>query len=258
MYSVAKRYQRLFGLRGLAFATTRKLARRPGVFAVRRSDCAHPIYLRIPTSDVATYKQVFVDREFDCRYGHEPGVIVDAGANIGLASVYFANLFPGARIIAIEPESSNFEMLRRNVAPYPNVIALQAALWDRNEEIDIVDPGLGHWGFMTAAKREHATRTPDFLHSVRAFTVDRLVSDYALPVIDILKIDIEGAEKEVFSDPSKWIDKVDAIIIELHERLKRGCNRTFYRASEGFECEWMRGEHVFLSRGHAIQPLSAA
>lgn len=256
MYSVVKRYLRLFGLRGLVFVVLRKLLRRPGVFAMRRADCAHPIYLRMPSSDVATYKQIFVDREFDCRFEGEPGVIVDAGANIGLTSVFFANLFPRARIIAIEPESGNFEMLKRNVVSYPNVVPLHAALWNRNEEIDIVDAGTGYWGFMTAAKQEIADRAAGFMHSIHAFTVDRIVSDYALPVIDILKIDIEGAEREVFSDTSAWIDKVEAMIVELHERKKRGCNRAFYRGSEGFEHEWMSGEHVFLARGDSIQPLS--
>ena len=66
--------------------------------------------------------------------------------------------------------------------------------------------------------------------------------------IDILKIDIEGAEKEVFSDTSAWIEKVDSIIIELHERMKPGCISSFYAGSRGFNKEWRQGENIYLSR----------
>ena len=72
--------------------------------------------------------------------------------------------------------------------------------------------------------------------------------------VDILKIDIEGAEKEVFADPSLWIDKTKSIIIELHERMKPGCNRSFYRGSEGFDDEWSIGEKVYLSKAGYLVP----
>ena len=64
----------------------------------------------------------------------------------GFASIYFANKYPGAKIIAIEPEQSNFELLKDNIAPYPNIIPIQAALWHKNEEINLIDPGLGKSG----------------------------------------------------------------------------------------------------------------
>ena len=53
-------------------------------------------------------------------------------------------------------------------------------------------------------------------------TIDRIMNDYHLDKIDILKVDIEGADKEVFSNALSWIEKVDALIIELHERMKTG------------------------------------
>jgi len=65
----------------------------------------------------------------------EPDVIVDAGANIGLASICFANKYANATIIAVEPEQSNFELLEENVAPYPNIVPVQAALWYEDSEV---------------------------------------------------------------------------------------------------------------------------
>jgi hypothetical protein len=65
-------------------------------------------------------------------------------------------------------------------------------------------------------------------------------------------MDIEGAEREVFSDATPWIYKVDSIIIELHERMKAGCNRSFYCGTNGFDHEWIQGENICLSRGHCL------
>ena len=217
---------------------------------LKKRDLKHPIQLRIPSSDVPTYRQVFIDREYAFHTEKTPEVIIDAGANIGLASVYFANKYPDAKIIAIEPEQSNFELLKENTSPYPNIIPVQAALWNRNEEINLVDPGLGKWGFMTDEKKPSGKSPDNVCHTVKALTVDRIIEDYGLKRVNILKVDIEGAEKEVFSDTSAWIGSVDSIIVELHERMKPGCNRSFYLGSNGFDHEWSQGENVYLSRNN--------
>ena len=75
--------------------------------------------------------QVFLDNEYDFRAVERPQVIVDAGANIGLASILFANRYPQAKILAIEPEHDNFNLLADNVRSYDNIVPLQAALGAR-------------------------------------------------------------------------------------------------------------------------------
>jgi FkbM family methyltransferase len=200
---------------------------------------------------------VFIEQEYDFLVETQPKVIIDAGANIGLASIYFASKYPDAKIIAIEPEQSNFELLKENVAPYPHVVPIQAALWNKNEEINLIDPGSGKWGFMTEMKQPSKKIPSKTCHTVMGTTIDKIMQDYSLTKIDILKIDIEGAEKEVFSDTSSWIGKVDAVIIELHERFKPGCNRSFYRGSNGFDSEWSQGENMYLSRGNCLARRSA-
>ena len=215
---------------------------------IYREELKAPVYLRHGTSDLATYDQIFTNQEYDFITNIPPKVIVDAGANIGLASVYFANRYPESKIIAIEPEESNFELLQKNIMPYENIIPLHAALWDKNEEINLVDPGLGKWGFMTEEKESQEKSLAKLCHLVPGMTVDRIIEDYDLLKIDILKIDIEGAENEVFNDTSSWIGDVNAMIVELHERMKTGCNRSFYNGSNGFDNEWKQGENVYLSR----------
>ncbi len=246
-------HMRTVGIGGLLRSLINQMMRSTSLAKVQRRDCKFPFHLRLPSSDVPTCKQVFVDREYDFVLDTSPAVIVDAGANIGLASIYFANKYPRARIIAIEPEQSNFALLAQNVAPYQNITPVHAALWHRNEEINLIDPGLGKWGFMTEQKNSSDRSLGPVSHAVKAMTVDRIIEDFQLDRIDILKIDIEGAEREVFGDTSAWIGKVDTLIVELHERMKPGCQRSFYNGSNGFEREWMQGENVYLSRSHGAR-----
>lgn len=252
-FRTARMYLGTIGMAGSINALGARLSGSGKLYRMRRPDCLHPFFLRPLSSDVPTCQQVFAFGEYDFKVKRQPKVIVDAGANIGLASIYFANKYPEATILAIEPEGSNFELLKRNVAPYPRIQPIQAALWDRNEEISLVDPGLGNWGFMTESAKAGEESHGASRHMVRAMTVDRILEEHGFDRIDILKIDIEGAEKEVFADSGKWISKVDSIIIELHERLKPGCNRSFYKGSEGFDDEWKLGENVYLSRAGFLE-----
>jgi FkbM family methyltransferase len=217
-----------------------------------RTDCKFPFLLRVPSSDVPTYRQVFIDQDYALRAASPPKVIVDAGANIGLAAIYFANRFPEARIIAIEPEAGNFEIMKANVRPYANVVPVQAALWGTNGEISVFDPKLGNWGYMTGCTADEESPPGAAVHTVTAFTVDRVMQEFGLERIDILKIDIEGAEREVFANASAWISRVDTIIAELHDRMKVGCSRSFFLGTPGFDHEWWRGENVYLSRGNCL------
>lgn len=134
-------------------------------------------------------------------YAH-PKTIIDAGANVGLASIYFANRFPHGQILAIEPESSNFEVLKKNVAPYSNIIALHVALWDKTERIRLFDPGIGNLGFRTESGTNSESVGEESM--VQAVTVSDLIREYKHERISILKVDIEGSEKEVFSHSSDW------------------------------------------------------
>lgn len=248
MLSSIKQYLKIVGLKGLLIAIKGQLTNTTTEFTKKWDGSEHAINLRLPGVDVYTYEQIFIDEEYKFETAYAPKNIIDAGANIGLTAIYLTNKYPNARIIAIEPESSNFALLKANVAAYPNITPIQAALWDKNEKINLVDPGLGEWGYMTEGTDEAEKIEADMRHAVDALTVDKIMEMFNLDHVDILKVDIEGAEKEVFADTSAWIGKVDAIIAELHERMKAGANRSFYNGSNGFSLEWQRGENVFLSK----------
>ena len=95
---------------------------------------------------------------YDSGFRPAPRVVVDAGANIGLSTVFFANKFPQAKIVAIEPEPSNFAMLRDNVAPYPNVTPVQAALWKEDRGARPVRYGEGQTSLFKYVPAKHRRR----------------------------------------------------------------------------------------------------
>jgi len=243
-----KYYLRIIGVRGLISAIRSKITGTPTELEITRQEIKFPFYLRTPSSDIPTYEQIFINQEYDFDVRRPPKIIIDAGANIGLASIYFSNRFPNSQIFSIEPEDSNFELLKKNVAQYKNIIPIRGALWNENKELDLVDPGLGKWAFMTQGDNTKEESLGEKCHRIQGMTVDEVMEKQGIQFVDILKIDIEGAEREVFHDPSRWIGKVDALIVELHEHMKSGCNRSFYNATNDFDEEWHQGENVYLAR----------
>jgi FkbM family methyltransferase len=218
-------------------------------------DYKFPIWVRAGTSDILLYNDIINLEEYKFETLKAPNVIIDAGANIGLAAVYFANKWPHAKIVSIEPDESNYNILIKNTEHYPNIIPIKAALWDTVGKIDLLDVGHGHWGFMTEMNGSFKQiKMTDIkkINTIDAVTINKIMDDYHFNEIDILKIDIEGAEKEVLSSAHEWIDSVKSIIIELHERMKCGCNRAFYCNTNGFDNEWQHGEDIYLTKNHYI------
>jgi FkbM family methyltransferase len=250
-------YWRVFGAAGLPLAARTRLMADPGLVTLTPPGASHPVSVRLGTSDISTYREVFIQQAYRLDLRTPPRVLVDAGANIGLTSVYFASRYPGARILAIEPEASNAALLTANAAPYPTVTVIRGAVWNENVPIDVTDPGLGKWGFRT-----RTTGNGHGSQQVQGMTIDALMRAQGVDFIDVLKVDVEGAEREIFADPSAWIDRVGVIVIELHDRFRTGCSRAFYRATSGFDVEWSaRDRSVAVARDGLLisaPPSSAA
>ncbi len=208
----------------------------------------HHIHLRSATTDIQTFEQVFITKEYDFPPGCDPSVIIDAGANIGLASAYFANQYPGARIIAIEPEASNYQMLKKNSALYKNVSPVKAALWNKDGELHVKDNGNGEWAFTVSSDEEESRE------KVQAVSIPYLMQAYEIPAIDILKIDIEGAEKELFtSNYENWLPFVRVLVIELHDQYKQGCSRQFFETISKYQFSFHATEDRLLLRNENFQ-----
>jgi len=229
-----------FGFLKAAEFALRKLLAPNSEMHMTPSGILHPIVIRVNSSDIYPAIQIFLGQEYKFSCKSDPKTVVDAGANIGLTSVIFANRFPKANILAIEPEQGNFEQAKRNLAPYPNVKVIHAALWCNSDGIRLVDPGLGEWGFQTTS----ATGASDDI-LVKSLTVSDIINENDWGHIDILKMDIEGAEVEVLSESRSWIEKIGLMITELHDGEREQSSRVFYKNTNNFDRDWRRGENVY-------------
>ncbi|MEM6707981.1 MAG: FkbM family methyltransferase [Pseudomonadota bacterium] len=201
------------------------------------------VELRPATTDLDTLLQIFWTREYAGELADGPQIIVDAGANVGYAAIFLARRYPNARVIAIEPSASNFAQLVAHAKRYPAIEPIQAALWHEDGELELQDVGEGAWGFRVDAQARGQT-----VSRVRAVSIPTLMAEFGLDRIDLLKLDIEGSEKEVFEHAAEWIDAVGAIAAELHDKYRPGCARAFYNATNGFSREWRQGENIILRR----------
>lgn len=232
-----------------------KLLRAENETQVEMPGYRFPILTRGKTSDVETFEQIFISKEYDYCVG-QPKLILDLGANVGYAALFFANKYPGCKIISVEPEASNYAMLVRNVQNYPNVVPVHAAIWSKNTSLRIVNPEGEKWLFQV--------EETDEADGFAAVTIDDLLA--LEPVagrssngangrsqqIDILKIDIESAEKELFAaNYQSWLDKVNLLIIELHDNLRPGCSKSVYQALSHY-CfnQFVVGENIFVLLGN--------
>lgn len=202
-----------------------------------------PIILRSNTSDVEVFEAVFISQRFSLKLkNRSPKLIIDAGANIGLVSIFFAKKYFSAIIYAIEPEESNYQTLIENTIAYTNVKPIKAAIWKDNSPLSIENADAEKWAFRVN-KRDNQQA-----HLIKSVTVDNILEISGCDFIDIFKIDIEGSEKELFEENyNSWINKVGLFIIELHEGLRGGCKRAFYDAINELKySEYTKGQNKFV------------
>lgn len=215
-------------------------------FHLRRTGSS--IVLRGSTTDIRCFEKVFLANEYQSPFHLSPRLIVDAGANVGMATLYFAHRYPDATIVAIEPELANFGMLQRNCRRLQNVVLIQAALWPEQRKLKINDHNSDAWTFSVSEEESDAAAG-----EVAAITVDEILRRFGVRQIDLLKLDIEGAEFDLFSRGREgWMDHVRCIVIELHDRLRAGSSRAFYSqlVSREFAQE-VRGENIFVRLAQA-------
>lgn len=218
-----------------------------GFEKIKLNELKFPIHLRKNTSDILIFHQIFTFKEYGMNLGFVPKFIVDAGANIGLSAVFFTDKFPDATIVAVEPEKSNFDLLRKNTTKYKNIICVKKAISNQSDlSFDVVDKGFGNWGFVTQVKNNG--QPEKVVDQVDSLTIDEIFVFYKLECLDLLKIDIEGAEKNLFeSNYENWLPKTKCIIIELHDGITKGSSKSFFAAISRYNFSYFnRGENLLF------------
>jgi len=221
------------------------LGARPDAIRMRSAYSDHPLHCRRHSSDAKVFYDVFAMREYavldDAR---EVDLIIDCGANVGYSSAYFLSRFPGANVIAVEPDPKNFEMLSRNLAAWgPRTKLIQAGVWSHPCGLVFSQDNYRdgrEWAIQVREARQGEEA------QVTAIDIGTLLRESGRERISILKVDIEQAEKVVFAENfDSWIGRVQNIAIELHDPE---CERVFFRAIEGLGFDVCRSGELTVCR----------
>tara|TARA_B100001939_G_scaffold128918_1_gene111828 strand:- start:1305 stop:2117 length:813 start_codon:yes stop_codon:yes gene_type:complete len=138
-------------------------------------------------------------------------IIIDLGANIGIETLRLKKLFTKSTVIALEANKENYNVLKKNTERDANIISLNKGIWNKNTSLNLknFDPNSAE-GYSYEENMKS-----DNNNIIEAITINELIKQFSIEEIDILKIDIEGAEKYLFDETcDNWIKKVNTFIIE--------------------------------------------
>lgn len=201
----------------------------------REAGLLSPILIRAGTSDLDVFRQTFINHSYHAllEYAekHNAGflkksklTILDCGSNIGLSTLFFISALRGRdlEICCVEPDPENYVLNLKNTAPYPFVRVLRRAVWDSSEGL-ILSRNFRdhkHWSRNVSVADSDGTSITDAA-TVEGITLQELIDQFSTRHIDILKIDIEGAEARLFSDASidGILKNVESIAIEIHDEF---------------------------------------
>lgn len=210
---------------------------------------------RVKDSDTELIRQIFTHRAYDlsatAHYssirrcyddfiarGFVP-VIIDAGANIGASAVWFANQFPLAHVMAIEPEPANARLCRMNLELCPNARLLEGAIGASSGSVSLINPNGEAVAFRTV--RQEASG------GIRVYTVPEILSEVLNGHLFIVKIDIEGFENDLFASNTEWVRNTKVVIVEPHDWMLPGqrTSQSFRKTLGGLDFEvLLRGENL--------------
>ena len=167
------------------------------------------------------FREIFIHGDYDFRAGREDPLILDCGANIGMATLYFMWRYPKAEVHAFEPDPDTFTLLKRNLEANGLVRAHphQLAVSDRSGRIRFfrndADPGC-------PAMSTVPDRMPRNATTVDACALSEFL-DRELPgrEVDLLKLDIEGAEEAVLRELARSgaLARVRELVVEYHHHV---------------------------------------
>lgn len=208
---------------------------------------AYGLTIRPHTTDLWTVMETF-ERQVYLPLCSRPEakIIVDLGANIGDSAVYFSQRYPQAIIIAVECDDSNFQLLLNNVKSYTNIIPINAAIWGETQKLSLESGAGKNAPYVSDQETVGPSKT------VNGLTMASMMKTHQIDRIDILKIDIEGAEKNLFEHDCSWLATVHTIGIEFHDWRVKGCTTAFFAALtnyfSGYFMLQQQGETVVVTR----------
>ncbi len=177
-------------------------------YLVNQTNGKFQIKMRTYRGDVSIFNEIFWKKSYFIPndYVQKPKVIIDLGAHIGFASIFYTLNYPEAKIYSIEASKQNVQLLEFNTKSFPNITPLNKAVYTEDGYISFDESGLSY-----------NNKISDKGEQIEAISVNSLLELYGIQKIDLIKIDIEGSEKDILQKNTEWLEKTDVIIIELHK-----------------------------------------
>lgn len=168
------------------------------------------LYFKAPQEFLHGIEEIFIQEVYKQQLPPN-AKIIDCGANIGLSLIYLKTICPQANITAFEPDTDNFELLRKNIHSFEltTISPIQAAVWNRNGLV----PFISSHG-MASRLAKSTLESKEMIRSVR-------LRDYINEPIDFLKLDVEGAEYDIVTDIEDRLFFVKSMFIEYHGFFKK-------------------------------------
>jgi len=164
-----------------------------------------PVYYRRNRGDLHTLREVWLAEVYRLPFDLEPRTVIDLGANIGLTSLWLRSNYPVERLVAVEPSASNVAVLRQNLSA-PGATVIHAAIGPVDGTARFAENSQSHLG-----------RVGPGGDSVVQVSMRTVLARFPPGVtVDLLKVDIEGFEGELFSGDLTWLERIRSIIIEIH------------------------------------------
>ena len=201
-------------------------------------------YLMRPTSmDLYTAGEIFADGVYDQIFSlltphEEVKAILDLGGNIGMATEYLLRTYQNAVVVTVEPDLKNMELLRLNLKEEleeRRVVDVHGAFWFEDALIQFhpaSNPIKVNEGYVTAGEEVSEGSV-----QVQGSTINRLCSYFKddPSAIDLIKVDIEGAEEYLFKGDLSWISKTRCLAVEFHGDSRASSDFDIVMAQYGFK-----------------------
>jgi FkbM family methyltransferase len=207
---------------------------------VRRPEFAHPLHMTTSPADVVTLGEVVCDEVYKLpdrlRRRINGKAIVDLGAFIGITPAYFATQHPDSPVLGIEPLARNFRLFEENAAHYGEQIVTKyaAVLGDATPAHVVRGSGRHPYVPLFLARNPSQAPTRGDIIQPTVLTPEDLVAELDdVDQVGLLKVDIEGAEKDVFGSPAigALLKRVGVLVAETHDRYVPGCSEIVHLAA---------------------------
>lgn len=153
--------------------------------------------------------------------------------------------YPDATIICLEPDVNNFEALIKNTNYTDKIVCLNVGIWSHDTSLQVSTSfDFGEWG-VVVEESESAS-------GIVALSLETIFRRFKLSSVDVVKLDIESSEREVFSgEYESWLTMAGMLVIELHDRIRPGCSRSVFSAvnsSYGSYSFSVKGENLVFKK----------